>query len=65
MHVGRTFVVLKPLMLPDGMYGAHSAAFIIPQGVPAPTGPAGHNEFYRMDGTKEDPFTRAFGADRD
>jgi hypothetical protein len=64
MMLFRTYVVLKPVTLPDGMYGAHSAAFIVPQGIPAPTGPLCHNEFYLMDGTKEDPFTRAFGERR-
>jgi hypothetical protein len=64
MRAFRTYVVLKPLELPDGMYGAHSAAFIVPQGVEMPTGPVGHNEFYLMDGTKQDAFTRAFDRKR-
>ena len=51
MEVGRTYVVLVELSLPDGMYGAHSASFIIPLDVPFPTGPECHNSFYHMDGT--------------
>jgi hypothetical protein len=29
---------------------------IVPEGVPFPDGPRGHNEFYLMDGTKRDAF---------
>lgn len=43
-----TYVVLKPVALPDGLYGGHSVAFIVPQGVPLPSGPRGHNTFYLM-----------------
>ena len=59
MRVGRTFVVLKELTLPDGLFGAHSRAFIVPDGIPIPGGPAGHNEFYLMDGTSKGPGSRA------
>jgi hypothetical protein len=61
LRVGWTYVVLKSLTLPDGMYGAHSRSFIIPLDAPFPDGPTCHNEFYLMDGTKNDPFTPAFG----
>jgi len=39
----RGYVVLKPFVFPAGLYGAHSAHFIVPQGVPAPTGKPGHS----------------------
>lgn len=55
MRLGRTLVVLDKLTLPNGMYGAHSAAFIVPSDVPFPDGPRCHNEFYMMDGTKRGP----------
>jgi hypothetical protein len=48
-----TFVVLGSLVLPDGLYGSNSRNFIIPQGTPMPTGPAGHNTFYLMDGPRK------------
>ncbi len=55
MHVGRTYVVLNKLTLPDGLYGGHSRDFIIPDEVPLPAGPRCHNSFYKMDGTSIGP----------
>ncbi|KAB8041694.1 hypothetical protein GCM43_17090 [Janthinobacterium aquaticum] len=37
------YVVLKEFALPAGLYGAHSATFIVPKGVPVPTGKLGHS----------------------
>ncbi|MDI9239423.1 hypothetical protein QLQ15_10960 [Lysobacter sp. LF1] len=37
------FVVLRPMQLPAGLYGAHSATFIVPRGVQRPTGNPGHS----------------------
>ncbi|WP_128139495.1 hypothetical protein [Janthinobacterium lividum] len=37
------YVVLKGFELPAGLYGAHSATFIVPKGVPVPTGKLGHS----------------------
>ncbi len=51
MRAGFTYVVLKECALPDGLYGAHSRAFIVPNGTPFPGGPKCHNTFYSMDGT--------------
>ena len=48
MLLGRTYVVLEELVLPDGLYGGHSRSFILPEGVPFPGGPAGHNSFYSL-----------------
>lgn len=59
MRLGGTYTILKPLTLPDGMYGSHSRSFLVPLDVPFPDGPRGHNEFYMMDGSKNDPFNRA------
>jgi hypothetical protein len=39
-------VVLKPFRLPPGLYGAHSATFFVPKGVPRPTGELGHSVLY-------------------
>lgn len=36
------YVVLKPFVLPRGLYGANSASFIVPLGVSLPTGELGH-----------------------
>lgn len=55
MQVGRTYVVLGKLTLPDGLYGGHSRDFIIPDEVPFPSGPRCHNSFYKMDGTSIGP----------
>jgi hypothetical protein len=35
--------VLKSFVLPSGLYGAHSAQFYVPKGVPGPTGNPGHS----------------------
>lgn len=37
------YVVLKPFTYPAGLYGAHSATFFIPRGVPVPGGDPGHS----------------------
>lgn len=58
MRMGDTYVVLKDVKLPDGLYGAHSRSFIIPVDVPFPGGPKGHNSFYLMDGTAKGPGSR-------
>ncbi|MEG1678886.1 MAG: hypothetical protein RR326_02220, partial [Stenotrophomonas sp.] len=41
LHNG--YVVLKAMQIPAGLYGAHSATFIVPYGVPRPTGNPGHS----------------------
>ncbi|MEM7383905.1 MAG: hypothetical protein AAF514_03085 [Verrucomicrobiota bacterium] len=48
---GAVLVARKPFTLPDGLYGANSAAFILPEGMDLPDGPRGHNTFFRNDGT--------------
>lgn len=44
MHNG--YVVQKAFVFPAGLYGAHSATFFVPKGVPRPTGNAGHSSVY-------------------
>ena len=44
MH--NAYVVLKPFIYPSGLYGAHSATFLIPKGVPKPEGNPGHSAVY-------------------
>jgi hypothetical protein len=51
-----TYVVLKELTLPDGLYGGHAKSFILGEAIPFPAGPAGHNRFFRTDGTEEGPM---------
>ncbi|TWI70094.1 hypothetical protein IP91_01174 [Pseudoduganella lurida] len=43
LSLRRGFVVLKPFEFPAGLYGAHLAYFLVPPGVPAPTGTPGHS----------------------
>lgn len=43
-----TYVILKPFTLPSGLYGANSATFFIPKGVPNPTGELGHSTIYDL-----------------
>ena len=46
MH--NAYVVLKPFQIPAGLYGAHSATFILERGVPRPTGQLGHSRLYDL-----------------
>ncbi|HZX30251.1 MAG TPA: hypothetical protein VFF03_02770 [Rhodocyclaceae bacterium] len=45
-HLYNAYVVLKPFTYPSGLYGAHSATFLIPKGVPKPQGNPGHSAVY-------------------
>ena len=49
MKIGRTYVIIAPIEYPAGLFGAHSATFLIAEGVPPPTGSAGHSMIYYMD----------------
>lgn len=40
------YVVLKAYTLPAGLYGANSATFFVPRGVPRPSGELGHSTLY-------------------
>ena len=52
----RTYVVLEPFLVPYGMYGAASASFIIPPGLPRPDDAGSHNSYYFLeDGTCAGP----------
>lgn len=42
------YVVLRPITMPTGMYGAHSATFLIPRGVPMPKDSGSHNRYWMM-----------------
>ncbi len=42
-RMGKVFIVNAATDLPDGMYGAHSALFLVAAGVPEPGGDRGHN----------------------
>ena len=44
MH--NAYVVQQAFELPPGLYGAHSATFFIPEGVPRPSGKPGHSTLY-------------------
>lgn len=40
------YVVLKPFTFPAGLYGAHSATFLVPKSIPKPSGNRGHSVVY-------------------
>jgi hypothetical protein len=40
------YTVVKAFTYPAGLYGGDSAAFIIPKGVPTPTGDPGHSAVF-------------------
>lgn len=39
----RAYVVLQPFAFPAGLYGGNSATFLVPKGIPRPTGNPGHS----------------------
>lgn len=45
-RVHNAYVLLKAQRLPAGLYGAHSASFFLPKGVPFPEGELGHSALY-------------------
>lgn len=44
--LGNAYVILKPFTIPSGLYGAHSALFILDKDVPQPKGNLGHSSVY-------------------
>ena len=46
------YTVLRKISYPEGLFGAHSVAFLIPPGVPTPEGNPGHCTVYYL-GTGE------------
>lgn len=45
---GQVLEVLKPLRLPEGLYGGHSRTFLLPHGVREPSGDLGHSTLIRV-----------------
>ncbi len=45
-EIFNAYVVLKPMTIPAGLYGANSATFFVPKGVPRPTGNPGHSAIF-------------------
>jgi uncharacterized membrane protein len=45
---GQSYVVLKPMRFPSGLYGANSAVFFIDLGIPRPEGDPGHSRIFDM-----------------
>lgn len=41
-----SYVVLKPMQVPAGLYGAHAVTFFVPKGVPRPSGNLGHSRIH-------------------
>ncbi len=44
-----TYVIMKNFTYPSGLYGAHSVNFILPAGVPKPSGNPGHCGLYKIE----------------
>ena len=42
------YVILKPMAIPAGLYGAHSVEFLLPKGVQKPSGNLGHSTIYDL-----------------
>jgi hypothetical protein len=54
INVSFSYVILRDVMLPAGLHGAHSKNFLVLSGVPAPRGNVGHGCLAFMDGFKAD-----------
>ena len=48
VHLHSSYVVLAPMQIPAGLYGADSVSFLVPKGVPEPIGNLGHSEIYHL-----------------
>lgn len=46
--VSRTYVVVKSFTYPAGLTGANAATFIVPAGVPSPSGDSGHSRVFDL-----------------
>lgn len=47
-YLFRTYVVLRSMRYPEGLYGAHAATFILMRNVPPPAGDPGHSRLLAM-----------------
>ena len=54
LHAILAYVVLDAFEFPSGLYGAHSRTFLLPDGVPEPTGEPGHSRIIRLNVPLED-----------
>ena len=45
---GPTYVVLRPIRVPDGMYGGFSANFLVSPGLPWPADHGSHNRYWSL-----------------
>jgi hypothetical protein len=45
---GETYVILRQFAIPAGLHGGHSVCFILPKGVPTPTGDLGHSALFDL-----------------
>lgn len=46
LFVHNGYVILKPFVIPEGLYGGHSVSFFLEKGVPIPTGNLGHSALF-------------------
>lgn len=46
---GPTYVVIRPIRVPDGMYGGYSVNFLVARGVPWPVDNGSHNRYWSLD----------------
>lgn len=60
LHYQKSYVALKDFTVPPGLYGGHSVAIFVPDGVQAPTDLGSHTTFYFM----KDGSCRGAGAHR-
>ena len=56
-----TYVVLKPITIPGGLYGGHMVNFLLPKGVAVPKGNLGHSSLWREGDGCSGPLCEAIG----
>jgi len=44
----QVYIVQAPIAMPEPLYGAHAVTFIVPRGMPPPSGEMGHSEILGM-----------------
>jgi hypothetical protein len=64
MRIGFSYVVLRDLMFPPGLYGGHLKNVLVDAGVPAPRGTIGHGCLGFMDGFRtSDDGASCYGSE--
>lgn len=48
IYLSEAYVLRRPINVPTGMYGGHSATFLVPRGMDWPSDPGSHNTYWSL-----------------